>query len=594
MIKGVAPWIKENLESRLNFRNQIVHFCCTTSVLNHHSAYESASFPKWDGEKGQLAARYLFTYYSSCLLTPLPSFKPPQLPPNPPFPFMSGGYIGSKISLISRSDIRYVGILHTINSADSTVALEQVRSFGTEGRRGNPADEIPPSENVFEYIVFRGSDVKDLHVCEAPAQQTSMPQVPNDPAILGTTAPRAPNFQGFPPPLGVQPPNFPTAQLNPYYIQQAAAAAAYQQQQQHFWQQPPITQQQQLNLTENPPKEAEQPKPPPQKEHAGPDKPEDYKIDGTLTSSKNLSKPSSNTRSTVGQQASIRSEAIKEVSSTVAVEKLVKKVSELSVSAKETNGDRQSPATYDRPSSSVEPTNNNNSSSSSSITTNSISINRTSGNSTSNNRLPGMGGHLVQQNRRGRGGRRSYNQNYDRNRIPVPASDFDFESSNAKFNKDEIVKEVVKKVVHDVKEEESIETHGGTEDEEEEDVLIPPAETFYNKAKSFFDNISCETKERLEQQGPDGRRGLSVAERRQKQSEERRLNLETFGQVSIDGGRYRGSHRGRSYRGGRGNYRGRGGSSSVPGSGGGGGSYRGSYSNSFRGNSYRSMQNQNS
>ncbi|CAJ0767890.1 400_t:CDS:1, partial [Entrophospora sp. SA101] len=59
----------------------------------------------------------------------------------------------------------------------------------------------------------------------------------------------------------------------------------------------------------------------------------------------------------------------------------------------------------------------------------------------SNNKLPGMGGHLVQQNRRSRGSRRSYNQSYDRNRIPVPQSDFDFESSNAKFNKEEIVKE---------------------------------------------------------------------------------------------------------------------------------------------------------
>jgi Scd6-like Sm domain len=34
-------------------------------------------------------------------------------------------FIGSKISLISRSDIRYVGILHEINSEESTVALEQ-------------------------------------------------------------------------------------------------------------------------------------------------------------------------------------------------------------------------------------------------------------------------------------------------------------------------------------------------------------------------------------------------------------------------------------------------------------------------------------
>ena len=71
-----------------------------------------------------------------------------------------------------------------------------------------------------------------------------------------------------------------------------------------------------------------------------------------------------------------------------------------------------------------------------------------------------------------------------------------------------------------------------------------------------------------------------MTERRQKQSEERRLNLETFGQVSIDGGRYRGGYRGRGYRGNRGGYRG--------GRGGGSGSYRGGgYSNNFRGNNYR-------
>ena len=80
---------------------------------------------------------------------------------------------------------RYVGILHEINSENSTVALEQVVSFGTEGRRGDPAKEIPATDNVYEYIVFRGSDVKDLRIEEqAKPQQPKPPQMPDDPAIL--------------------------------------------------------------------------------------------------------------------------------------------------------------------------------------------------------------------------------------------------------------------------------------------------------------------------------------------------------------------------------------------------------------------------
>ncbi|KAK7948621.1 uncharacterized protein PG986_009507 [Apiospora aurea] len=127
-------------------------------------------------------------------------------------------FLGSRISLISKSDIRlvlppsilpdpapcspasrtdppsflalrYSGILHEINSEESTVSLENVRSYGTEGRRGQPEEELPASDQVYEYIVFRGSDVKDLRIEEGPAtKENKPPAVPDDPAIVGARA----------------------------------------------------------------------------------------------------------------------------------------------------------------------------------------------------------------------------------------------------------------------------------------------------------------------------------------------------------------------------------------------------------------------
>ncbi len=82
-----------------------------------------------------------------------------------------------------------MGTLHEINSETSTVALENVSSFGTESRKTDPKEIIPPSDSVYEYIVFRGSDVKDLRIEEPPKENKppQPPQVPNDPAILGVS-----------------------------------------------------------------------------------------------------------------------------------------------------------------------------------------------------------------------------------------------------------------------------------------------------------------------------------------------------------------------------------------------------------------------
>lgn len=82
---------------------------------------------------------------------------------------------------------------------------------------------------------------------------------------------------------------------------------------------------------------------------------------------------------------------------------------------------------------------------------------------------------------RTRGGRHDH---ANKATIDIPKSDFDFESSNAKFNKNEIVKEVSGKDGNEQAEDQ-------VEEQQEDEVVIPPPndESFYDKVKDLLYGI---------------------------------------------------------------------------------------------------------
>lgn len=67
--------------------------------------------------------------------------------------------------------------------SSSLFRLPSVRSFGTEDRQ--VPKPIPPRAETYEFIIFRGSDIKDLHVSEIPAKTEDAPQ---DPAIVSAVS----------------------------------------------------------------------------------------------------------------------------------------------------------------------------------------------------------------------------------------------------------------------------------------------------------------------------------------------------------------------------------------------------------------------
>ncbi|CAH1399486.1 unnamed protein product [Nezara viridula] len=107
--------------------------------------------------------------------------------------------LGSKISLISKADIRYEGKLYTVDPQDCTIALANVRSFGTEDRK--TSHPVPAQNQVYDYILFRATDIKDISVVP-PTQLLCDPAIVQLSSSIGNRyGGSQPGGQDYPPML---------------------------------------------------------------------------------------------------------------------------------------------------------------------------------------------------------------------------------------------------------------------------------------------------------------------------------------------------------------------------------------------------------
>ncbi|ETN36622.1 uncharacterized protein HMPREF1541_08900 [Cyphellophora europaea CBS 101466] len=514
--------------------------------------------------------------------------------------------IGQRFSLISKSEIRYVGTLHQINPEEATIALEDVLSYGTESRRVE--NFVPPSQQKFDFIVFRGSDVKDIKVVEEEeSKQPTPPNVPNDPAILNSSrpGPQGPppqqgppqdrrespypppgypqqygypphypqqfgrgygppppgafgpgpgfppyggppppgyfgppgqgfpgqgQFQGPPPPQPIGPPGHRNGPPPPQDVQPPGPPQGTQPTSEL-----PVdnksTSQPDMKNTPPPPAEAKAPAqgPPsaPTGPRAAPTQPKGKVAPAVpFTVNQKSFTPPVQTEAAAAQPAAKPSQTKAEMDA--ATLKAKQAVQEALAKLPGSNAPKPAPL----------PT-------AASIDT--LAQKMSEMGPTTNGTARGRGGNRGSRGSLPRGGS---NAQAGR-KIEIPKSDYDFESANKKFNKEDLIKEAIASGSPAGEDTPNDGIEEPTSDGLERSNSNAATTKAYNKSTSFFDNISSEARDREE--NTDAR-----PHARHTRADEFKKNVDTFGQGNVDGGyrgRGRGGYRGRQYGGNRG-YRG--------------------------------------